>query len=378
MYYVLCILYVKCFIEIPNNKYITDMESAGLMQQLAYGPIKIDEDSLKKIMSKFDEYMQMGDSEFLKNNEDIVNFISANCFNIKSCSQNLVERLCTLNAEFYMHKLNLLYFSIVVNNKLIFDKMVEMDNLDIDEEVVSFAYHNKYMIDRLLRRKQIGNNSKNVMWEKFIYDFDKCYEDNPKNCEDLYNFYKDTCKVDLVSLLYIKNIKSFFDILLKFDSNLDCLNLEFKMLLRDGQIKTFDMCFEHLKDILTHEIINDLYHHLKNTIEYIKNKFKNQIIRVMDDKSCIKSDDYLTIVDDNYETVRDGTHIYDLFLVLEDNELFEEYCANSVDSINYEGNETIFATFLYDFDKYISDEFSTYFEVVNKLEKLISFPIESI
>jgi len=35
-------------INSPNNKYITDMESAGLMQQLACGPIKLDEHSLKK------------------------------------------------------------------------------------------------------------------------------------------------------------------------------------------------------------------------------------------------------------------------------------------------------------------------------------------
>ena len=151
------------------------MESAGLMQHLAYNQVELDETTLKKLESIYTEYMSMDNDELLRNNENVVNFISANCFNSRPPAQKLLERLCELNSEFYSHKLHLLYFSLVVNSKLIFDKFIEIADVDITEELVTFAYNNKYMIDRLLRRtEKLGDYIKGDMWNKFLFGLHSC------------------------------------------------------------------------------------------------------------------------------------------------------------------------------------------------------------
>jgi hypothetical protein len=353
------------------------MESAGLMQHLAYNQVELDGNTLKKLEGIYNDYMLMNDDELLKNNENVVNFISANCFNLRPPAQKLLERLCELNAEFYSHKLHLLYFSLVVNSKLIFDKFIEMADIDITEEIVTFAYNNKYMIDRLLRRtEKLGDYSKGDMWKKFLFGLDSCYKTDEQNCKDLYDLYRGVwkCEIDFISLLQIDDINNFCITLEKLDNDIDLsqwLLANFKVLFRNGDIRNIGLCIDHFKLLLTPEIVNALMDHLKKTIEYVKHKFRNQIICVMDEKSSVKPDDNNIQTNDEYETVYDGCHVFDLFSVLEDNEQFEDNIVNDAECINYEGCESKFATLLYDFDKYINDEFNTYFLVKNKLETLL-------
>jgi hypothetical protein len=244
------------------------MDSGGLMQLLAY--CKNDEikniidlnsnnnDNDNNVTKNLNSYIQMDDDELIKNNEKIVNYISSNCFIQKQLSQNLLERLCKLNAEFYSHKLNLLYFSIVVDNKIIFDKFIE-ENIEITSELVSFAYYNIYMLERLLRRipeNTLQDTDKKQMWKKFILQLNNYYNNDSdhENFRKMYLFYKNTwnMKLEFVNIMYLLknnknsyNIKQYIDIFEILDKDINLHNMSLVFLqeeLKKGEICDYSLC----------------------------------------------------------------------------------------------------------------------------------------
>ena len=359
------------------------MDSGGLMQLLAY----CKDDEIKNILDSNNNnnnddndiiknlnlYIQMDDDELIKNNEKIVNYISSNCFIQKQLSQNILERLCKLNLEFYAYKLHLLYFSIVVDNKIIFDKFIE-ENIEITNEIVSFAYHNMYMLERLLRRipeNTLQDTDKKQMWKKFISQLNKLYENDNENFRKMYLFYKNkwNMKLEFFNIMYLLknnknsyNIKQYIDIFEILDKDINFHDMSLVFLQEEiikGNICDYSLCIEKCNSLWSNEDICNIKSQLNKTIEYIKNKFIIKLNEIIDDKKILDN------IDDD---------IYDLFTFIEDyedNDFYIDFdCDSDSKSISYEKNKDKFDELKTNFDTIFYKEYNQYFTIHSKLESI--------
>jgi hypothetical protein len=328
------------------------------------------------------KYDNMTDKELSNYNEEIIEYISAHCFTNKLVSQKILERICGLNLCFYSYKLHLLFFSVIVNNKILFDYLIEND-IEITNEIVIFAYHNFYMLERLLRRLYICNElstvDKNKMWNKFIVNLSKLYDKDCDNTKKLYEFYTNVWNMKL-------SFNEIFELVMNGDKdkNKDMLNnigvivnnemvlLFLDKALKTGHIGNYILCYENFNLVDNNYIKSKLY----NTIQYIKNKLFTHLDKIITSNSNSDSNcneilkENIGIVDDNYELIEDNSHVYDLLLFIEDIEDIDfiiDYDDDNNKYIQYEKNKDKFSQLKNNFDTIFINEYKNYINVYEAL-----------